>query len=92
MLCCGRGIAIVEDRYAPEMNPNVAMEWGWMRGMGRRVLYLRERKFRHRRADWEGLLTEEFDWDDPAPGIGAALDRFMPEFSGDTRRRQHEEP
>ena len=34
LLGCRRGIAIVEDKYLPELNPNVAMEWGWMRGMG----------------------------------------------------------
>lgn len=32
LLGCRRGIAIVEDKYLPELNPNVAMEWGWMRG------------------------------------------------------------
>jgi hypothetical protein len=30
LLGCATGIAIVEDRYRPELNPNVAMEWGWM--------------------------------------------------------------
>ncbi|HEU4556515.1 MAG TPA: hypothetical protein VFS20_01655 [Longimicrobium sp.] len=77
LLGCGRGIAIVEDRYTPELNPNVAMEWGWMTGMGRPVLFLRERNFQHERADWSGLLNETFDWDDPAPGIEHALDRFL---------------
>src|SRR5262245_2294256 len=27
MLGCARGIAIVEDRFSPKLNPNVAMEW-----------------------------------------------------------------
>jgi hypothetical protein len=40
MLACARGIAIVEDRFNPKLNPNVAMEWGWMRAMQRPVLYL----------------------------------------------------
>ena len=35
LLGCKRGIAVVEDRYKPELNPNVMMEWGWMRGMGK---------------------------------------------------------
>ena len=46
--------AMVEDKYAPELNPNVAMEWGWMRGLGRRVLYLVEQTFTKKRADWSG--------------------------------------
>jgi hypothetical protein len=39
MLWSGRGIAIVENRYSAELNPNVAMEWGWMRAAGNDVLY-----------------------------------------------------
>lgn len=76
LLGCARGVAIVEDRYRPELNPNVAMEWGWMVGMGRRVLFLREREFAHDRADWAGLLSHSFDWGDPAPGVGAALEHL----------------
>lgn len=52
LLGCRRGIAIVEDKYLPELNPNVAVEWGWMRGMGRDVLYLVEKDFKRQRADW----------------------------------------
>lgn len=77
MLGCHKGIAIVEDRYASELNPNVAMEWGWMQGMGRQVLYLREQSFEHQRADWEGLLSEEFDWDAPGTGIETGLTKFL---------------
>lgn len=77
LLGCRRGIAIVEDRYLAELNPNVAMEWGWMVGMGREVLFLREAHFKHDRADWGGLLHEEFDWDDPTPGVVSALKRFL---------------
>lgn len=78
LLGCSRGIAIVEDRYQPELNPNVAMEWGWMRGMGRNVLYLVEKNFKQQRADWGGLIEAHFDWDDPAPGITAAVQAWLP--------------
>ena len=78
LLGCAQGIAIVEDRYRPELNPNVAMEWGWMRGMGRRVLFLRERGFRNDRADWEGLIRYDFDWDRPGRGLQEAIDKFLP--------------
>lgn len=77
LLGCARGIAIVEDRYRPELNPNVAMEWGWMRGMGRQVLYLVEQGFDHARADWGSLIEARFDWDDPAPGIRAAVQAWL---------------
>ena len=79
---CARGIAIVEDKYLPELNPNVAIEWGWMTGMGRDVLYLREQGFAHERADWSGLINYTFDWGDPKPGIEAAVKKFLPERAG----------
>ena len=72
-----RGIAIVENRVLKELNPNVAMEWGWMRGMGRSVLYLVESKFDQERADWGGLIESPFDWDDPAPGITAGVTDWL---------------
>ena len=72
-----RGIAILESRYRPELNPNVAMEWGWMRGMGRRILPLVEKDFAYIRADWGGLIESRFSWDDPVPGITAAVQAFL---------------
>ena len=74
---CKRGVAIIEDKYMPELNPNVAMEWGWMKGMGRDVLFLKEESFNHERADWKGLVNFTFNWADPAPGVEAALDQFL---------------
>ena len=76
---CARGIAIVEDKYIPELNPNVAIEWGWMTGMGRDVLYLREAGFKHQRADWTGLINYTFDWNNPKPGIDLAVGKFLPQ-------------
>jgi len=52
LLGSSQGVAIVEDVYKPELNPNVAVEWGWMRGMGKRVRYFQEQGFQHQRADW----------------------------------------
>lgn len=77
LLGCRRGVAIVENRVRKELNPNVAMEWGWMRGMGRNVLYLVEKKFNQPRADWDGLSESRFDWDDPVPGITAAVTAWL---------------
>lgn len=72
-----RGIAIVEDRYRPELNPNVAMEWGWMRAMDKPVLFLMEKDFKHRRADWEGLMPESFSWDNPAETIPPIVEKYF---------------
>jgi hypothetical protein len=77
LLGCRRGIAIVEDKYLPELNPNVAMEWGWMRGMGRNVLYLVEKDFKKQRADWGGLIEWPFDWTNPGPDIEAGVKAWL---------------
>jgi hypothetical protein len=77
LLGCRQGVAIVEDRYLPELNPNVAMEWGWMRGMGKRVLFLHEQGFGHRRADLGDLLGEPFEWDDPEPRVTEVVTAWL---------------
>jgi hypothetical protein len=79
LIGCRRGVAIVEDRYLKELNPNVAMEWGWMRGMGKEVVYLVESKFTHLRADWDGLIRAPFDWDLP-DSIVTAFEKVIPAF------------
>jgi hypothetical protein len=73
LLGCARGVAIVEDRVRKEMNPNVAFEWGWMKGMGKRVFFLMEQSFAHTRADWNGLITKSFSWKNPKEGVREAL-------------------
>ncbi len=77
MLACRRAIAIVEDKHTQELNPNVTMEWGWLRCTEREVLYLVEKDFDKDRADIGGLIKDEFDWDDPEPGIMAAVQAFL---------------
>jgi len=71
MLVCARGIAIVEDRFNPKLNPNVAMEWGWMRAMKKPVLYLVEKRVPAAQipADMMGLIRSWFDWDNPEADI-----------------------
>ena len=77
MLGCSKGIAIVESMIKAELNPNVAMEWGWMRAMNKPVLFLAEKSFDLDRADWTGLIEHEFLWDKPGAGIKAAVKKFL---------------
>jgi hypothetical protein len=77
LLGCSKGVAIVESKYKPELNPNVAMEWGWMRGMGRRVLYLVEEAFDQKRADWGGLVEYSFAWADPPKTISMDVKQWL---------------
>jgi hypothetical protein len=64
MLGSRYGMAILEDRVAAELNPNVALEYGFMRAMSRQVALLREIRFKHTRADLTGKLAISFEIDD----------------------------
>ena len=77
LMACGKAVAIVESKHSNELNPNVTMEWGWMRGTERRVLFLVEKTFDKTRADLSGLTREEFDWNNPEPDIAAAVAKFL---------------
>lgn len=60
MLGCQFGLAVLEDRGANEMNPNVALEYGFMKALNREVGLLREKNFKHDRADLIGKLVKPF--------------------------------
>lgn len=79
LFCCRSGVAIVENKCQNEFNPNVAMEWGWLRAMNKKVLYLIEEDFKHI-ADTAGLLYGKFSWDNPQPGIVEAINRYFPKM------------
>ena len=92
LLGCAGGVAIVEDRYKKELNPNVAMEWGWMRAMGKPVLCLIEEQFRAMRADIEGFVSHPFKWDKPEEGIPGAVKDWIDNEPQDRlwpQRQQH---
>lgn len=74
---CKRGVAIVESKYKNELNPNVMMEWGWMRGMGKEVLYLVEKSFDLKRADISGLIQYNFTWELPQNEIKTAIQKWL---------------
>jgi hypothetical protein len=66
MLGCHFGLAVLEDSGANEMNPNVALEYGFMKALNKEVGLLREKNFKHDRADLIGKLVKSF-------GIGEGL-------------------
>jgi hypothetical protein len=76
MLACSHGIAIVDSKFRPDLNPNVAMEWGWMRAMGKPVLYLVEKDARAA-ADVAGLIKAPFDWLDPEATVPLAVSDYL---------------
>jgi hypothetical protein len=56
------------------------MAWGWMRAMKKRALYLIETDCAHM-ADTTGLLYGQLSWDDPQPGIIAAINAHVPRIA-----------
>jgi hypothetical protein len=55
------GIAVLEDEVAAEMNPNVALEYGFMKALDHPVALLQWTRFKHVRADLSGKLARTFD-------------------------------
>ena len=76
MIGCKYGIALLEDIIADEFNPNVALEYGFMRALGKPTLLLKERRFKAR-ADILGTLWEEFDILDIETSITSAVSRWL---------------
>ena len=54
------GLAVLEDRAADELNPNVTLEYGFMKALNRMVGLLRVEDFAHDRADLIGKLSRSF--------------------------------
>jgi TIR domain len=57
------GMAILEDHVAAELNPNVTLEYGFMKALNRSVGLFRAADFRHDRADLTGKLAKTFSID-----------------------------
>jgi hypothetical protein len=55
------GIAVLEDEVAAELNPNVALEYGFMKALDHPVALLQWSRFQHVRADLSGKLARTFD-------------------------------
>jgi hypothetical protein len=55
------GIAILEDEVAEELNPNVALEYGFMKALDHPVALLQWTRFKHVRADLSGKLARTFE-------------------------------
>jgi hypothetical protein len=73
---CKYGVAVLEDILKNEFNPNVALEYGYMRALQKPVLLLKELRFQPR-ADILGTIWEEFDVLNIEESISSALSRWM---------------
>lgn len=57
------GIAVLENLSSSEFNPNVAIEFGYMKSLGCNILLLKEKSFENIRADLIGRIWKEFSAD-----------------------------
>jgi hypothetical protein len=76
MICCKYGIAVLEDAISNEFNPNVALEYGFMRALAKPTLLLKESRLKPR-ADILGTLWETFDILDIEETISRAVLKWI---------------
>lgn len=77
MLCCRYGVAVLEDRIKDEFNPNVALEYGFMRALDKPTLLLKDTGFHNLRADILGTLHEPFDLTDIAGSLAKPIENWI---------------
>jgi hypothetical protein len=61
MLGCKHGVAVFEDIEREGFNPNVPLEYGFMRALNKKVLLLKDKTLKTLPADVTGLLYRPFD-------------------------------
>lgn len=83
MLGCRYGIAILEDRAAAELNPNVTLEYGFMKAINASVALFRDINFKHDRADLTGKLARQFTIDRKGVLEKATLAKALKEWLKD---------
>ena len=73
---CNYGMAILENLYLDEINPNVAMEYGYMLAKDKKVLLLKEKSFTNIQADILGKIWKGFEFDD-MESVKKAIQNWM---------------
>lgn len=61
MMGCKLGVCVFEEVDEKEFNPNVPLEYGFMRAMNRRVLLLKDKRMKNLPSDMTGKLYKSFD-------------------------------
>ena len=74
---CGFGIAVFERIDQDDFNPNVSLEIGYMLGVKKGVLLLKEKTLKSLHADLAGKLYHPFDVQDAVKTIPPKIERWM---------------
>ncbi|MBS4034086.1 MAG: hypothetical protein KGZ85_06450 [Ignavibacterium sp.] len=74
---CNFGIALI-DRIADEnFNPNVSLEVGYMLGLGKDVLLLKDKTLKSLQTDLTGKLYKEFDTTDVETSLPQQINKWL---------------
>ncbi len=74
---CAFGIAVFERLVTDEFNPNVALEVGYMLGLRKQVLLLKDQTLKALHTDLVGKLYREFDPQKPDKSIPGEIDSWL---------------
>lgn len=74
---CGFGIAVFERLENEYFNPNVSLEVGYMRALGKQVCFLKDKTLRLLQTDLVGKLYKHFDPQDPEKSIPKELQKWL---------------
>ena len=74
---CDFGIAVFERITRDNFNPNVSLEVGYMFGMGKSVLLLKDKTLQSLQADLAGKLYKPFDTQDVEGSVPAQIEKWL---------------
>lgn len=74
---CSFGIAVFERLEADDFNPNVSLEVGYMRALGKPVCLLKDKTLKTLQTDLVGKLYKEFDPQDPVISIPPEIEKWL---------------
>ena len=74
---CDFGIAVYDRVLAEEFNPNVSLELGYMLGMGKDVLLLKDRTLKSLHTDLTGKLYKNFDTSAIMDGMPSQIEKWL---------------
>lgn len=74
---CDFGIAVFDRITQEDFNPNVSLEVGYMLGMGKNVLLLKDKTLKSLPSDLTGKLYKEFDTTEAEATIPQQIDRWL---------------
>lgn len=74
---CAFGIAVFEGKQGDAVNPNVALEVGYLLALGKPVCFLKDRSLPRLATDLVGFLYSDFDPHHPEAGVRSGLTRWL---------------